>query len=145
MLPSSKQWLRLKPILAFAAVQALGFGLAAIVTLTWHGQWAASAWAQASPTATALPALPLLAASDLDGLRNDATIGDLEAGGLLVSQLLQHYERFGNTDDLYEAVQWIDRAWRDGYYQRSGLATRIFERHCSHKVLRWHWLCDTGE
>jgi hypothetical protein len=42
-------------------------------------------------------------------------------------------------------VQWIDRAWRAGYYQRTGLPTRIFERHCAHKVLRWHWLCDGEE
>ena len=145
MSPSSRDWRRFKPILAFAAVQVLGFAFAALVTLTWQGRWADAAPAQASLTAPALAALPLLTASELDGLRNDATIGDLEAGRLLVTQLIDNFERAGNTDDLYEAVQWMDRAWLAGVYQQSGLATRVFERHCAQQVLRWHWLCDVGE
>jgi hypothetical protein len=141
LLRSSRRWRRLKPLLAFAAVQVLGFALAAIVALTWHGRWADAAPAKATLSAPALR----LATLELDGLRAEATIGDLEAGRLLITQLIDNFERAGNTDDLYEAVQWMDRAWAAGFYQQTGLATRVFDRHCSQKVLRWHWLCDVGE
>ncbi|MCM2253880.1 MAG: hypothetical protein NDJ19_16075, partial [Ramlibacter sp.] len=72
-------------------------------------------------------------------------IGDLESGRVLVVQLLDQYDRAGDVNDLFEAVQWMDRQWPAGSFQQSGLATRVFERYCDHKVLRWHWLCDTGE
>jgi len=136
----SERW-RLPPALfGFGAVLALA--LLAMPMLPLQGAPAAGARAQAATTQ--LPArVPM--PSELDALRIDATIGDLEAGRLLVSQLLDQYERAGDTDNLYEAVQWMDREWRAGYYQQSGLATRVFDRHCGNKVLRWHWLCDAGE
>ncbi|MDF2465121.1 MAG: hypothetical protein K0Q43_3356 [Ramlibacter sp.] len=83
--------------------------------------------------------------SELDLLRDNATLGDPIAGIALVSQLLDRFERNGRGDDLYEAVQWMDRGWADGHYQSSGLPTRVYERHCGYGALRWHWLCDGGE
>jgi hypothetical protein len=83
--------------------------------------------------------------SQLDLLRDSATLGDPIAGIALVSQLLDSFERTGRSDDLYEAVQWMDRGWADGYYQSSSLPTRVFERYCDYGALRWHWLCDLGE
>jgi hypothetical protein len=129
-----------RALIGFGAVLALA--LVAMLALTLHGPSAGGAQTQAATTALPARVLP---PSELDLLRVDATIGDLESGRLLVAQLLDRYERGGDTDDLYEAVQWMDREWRAGYYQQSGLPTRVFERHCGNKVLRWHWLCDAGE
>lgn len=83
--------------------------------------------------------------SALDPLRSQATMGDGSAGIVLVGALLDNYERAYDSNDLLEAVQWMDRSWATGEYQQSGLASRVFERHCNHKVLRWHSLCDHGE
>jgi hypothetical protein len=129
-----------RSLIGFGAVLALA--LVAVLVLTLHGSSVGGAQAQAF---TPSPPARILPPSQLDLLRADATIGDLESGRLLITQLLDQYERAGDTDDLYEAVQWMDREWRAGYYQQSGLATRVFERHCGNKVLRWHWLCDRGE
>jgi hypothetical protein len=63
----------------------------------------------------------------------------------LVSTLLDNYERSHDSDDLFEAMLWMERGWPSVLYQDSGISTRVFERHCDHKVLRWHWLCDRGE
>lgn len=83
--------------------------------------------------------------SELDVLRDNATLGDLIAGIALVRQLLDSFDRTGRGDDLYEAVQWMDRSWADGLYQSSGLPTRVFEQYCDYGALRWHWLCEAGE
>lgn len=83
--------------------------------------------------------------SALDALRDQAIMGDLPAGIVLVGALLDNYERAYDSHDLLEAVQWMDRRWATGEYQQAGLASRVFDRHCSHKVLRWHSLCDHGE
>jgi hypothetical protein len=130
------------PPALLAVVPALALALAGLPAWMPHDLPAVSATAKAPAHAQSTHELPPF---DLDNLRNDATIGDLEAGRLLIAQLLDRYERAGNTDDLFEAVQWMDRGWGAGYYQQSGLAARIFEHHCTHKVLRWHWLCDVGE
>lgn len=83
--------------------------------------------------------------SELDALRDNATLGDPIAGIALVRQLLDNFERTGRGDDLYEAVQWMDRSWADGHFQTSGLPTRVFEQYCDYGALRWHWLCEAGE
>ena len=72
-------------------------------------------------------------------------MGGSGASVQLVGALLDKYERSHDSDALFEAMLWIERGWSSGEYQGSGIATRIFERHCDHKVLRWHWLCDRGE
>lgn len=129
-----------RALLGFAAVQVLA--LASLAALSGYGPPAAGTPGTA---ATLPPALQRLAVSELDALRVDAAAGDLFAGRLLVAQLLERYEREGDTDHLFEAVQWMDRAWESGEYQLAGLATRVFERHCGQKVMRWHWLCTSGE
>ena len=141
---SSRETQRGRPMppALLAVVPALALALAGLPAWMPHDLPAVRAAAEAPARSQSTHELP---PSDLDNLRNDATIGDLEAGGLLIAQLLDRYERAGDTDDLYEAVQWMDRGWGAGYYQQSGLAARIFDHHCTHKVLRWHWLCDVGE
>jgi hypothetical protein len=81
----------------------------------------------------------------MDLLRDEAVLGDSWAGVQLVSTLLDNYERSHDSDDLFEAMLWMERGWPSVLYQDSGISTRVFERHCDHKVLRWHWLCDRGE
>lgn len=103
----------------------------------------ASATARAGVPATAHEYPPDAVA--LDVLREDTIMGEPRAGLALVGALLDRYESAGNHDDLYEAVQWMDRGWAHGHYQQSGLATRVFERHCTQGAMRWHWLCELGE
>lgn len=140
MWPRSERW-RL-PVAWPGPAAVLALAVAAFATSAPPVSPGATAPVQAGRTAPARPALP---PSELDFLRVNATIGDLESGQVLVVQLLDQYDRAGDVNDLFEAVQWIDRHWPAGSFQQSGLATRVFERYCGHKVLRWHWLCDTGE
>jgi hypothetical protein len=63
----------------------------------------------------------------------------------LSRQLLARYERVGESDDLYEAFQWISRDWSESSFQRDDIVQVALVRHCGHKVLRWHWLCVSGE
>jgi hypothetical protein len=81
----------------------------------------------------------------LDALRNAASMGDGFAERQLVGELLDRYERSHDSDELLEAVQWMDHGWDTGEYQRSGVATQVYERYCDHRVLKWHWLCIAGE
>jgi len=83
--------------------------------------------------------------SPLDSLRNAASLGDTFAESQLVAQLLDSYDRSDDSEELLEAMQWMDRHWDSGDYQQSGLATRVFNRYCGHRVLKWHWLCNAGE
>jgi hypothetical protein len=153
MSPSSKHRRLIKSLLGFAAIQAVALALAAMLALTLHGPWARGARTPTpvTPALETAPAIPkpapaqILGPSALDNLRVDTSIGDFDAGRLLVASLLDRYDGAGDMNDLFEAVQWIDRGWASGQYQQSGLATRIFERHCGQRVLRWHWLCDVGE
>lgn len=81
----------------------------------------------------------------LDVLREDSSMGDPQAAITLVAALLDRHENAGNVQDLIEAAQWMDRGWAEGHYQQSGLASRLFERHCDTEAISGHWLCDRGE
>ena len=137
--PSERSRLALT-LLCFGAVQALAIG-----ALLLPPPGAPGASPKSPQRLAAVAPREVFAPSPLDALRDEATLGDREAGPLLVTQLLDAYERTSDTDHLFEAVQWIDRGWSTGSYQQSGAATRVFERYCGHPVLRWHWLCDAGE
>lgn len=82
-------------------------------------------------------------AARLNGLRNEAASGN-ELSNLELSRvLLDRYDQSGNTDDLYEALVWIDRHWdRGGGAELTG---RVVANYCGQRVVRWHWLCDPGE
>jgi hypothetical protein len=127
-------------LLGFAIVQALAIG-ALLLTLALGSRAAPPQ----PPQAQALSSPRVIEVSELDSLRDDAALGGPWAGVQLVTALLDNYERAHDSDDLFEAMQWIERGWHHGQYQDLGIATRVFERHCDHKVLRWHWLCDRGE
>ncbi|MET0211325.1 MAG: hypothetical protein ABW220_19940 [Burkholderiaceae bacterium] len=88
---------------------------------------------------------PTVSTATLDTLRSDAFIGDADASRRLSGELLDRYEREHREDDLFEAMMWLERDWNSPAYQSAGLTTRVFEHHCSHPVLRWHWLCQPGE
>lgn len=111
---------------------------------TWSERIEMSA-ALASPAPDRAALDSLRDATSLDSLRDAASLGDAFAESRLVTQLLDSYDRSRDSEDLLEAVQWMDRDWDSGAYQQSGLATRVFERYCGHRVLKWHWLCNAGE
>lgn len=127
-------------LLGFAVIQALAIG--ALLLAPGMNSRAA----QPKPLqAQALYVPRIVEPSELDSLRDEAVLGDSRAGVQLVNTLLANYERSHDSDDLFEAMQWMERGWPSGQYQDSGIPTRVYERYCDHKVLRWHWLCDLGE
>ena len=136
----------MRTLLAVAVVQALA--ISAILLTPALGSRAAYrplAQAQLHEQPETLSTARTIERPELDSWRDEAVLGGRWAGVQLVTALLDNYERGHDSDDLFEALQWMARSWHTGQYQDAGIATRVFERHCDHRVLRWHWLCDHGE
>lgn len=85
----------------------------------------------------------LAAQSRPDLLRDEAARGDDFANRELSHALLDRYDLTGDSDDLYEALVWVDRRW--ALSGNAELAERVFARYCEHRVVRWHWFCAPGE
>lgn len=81
--------------------------------------------------------------SHLDLLRNEAAIGDEFSNWELTNALLDRYDLSGDSDELYEAMVWVDRRWDTS--GRAELAARVVTRYCGQRVMQWHWLCSLGE
>ncbi|KLN56164.1 hypothetical protein [Variovorax paradoxus] len=98
-----------------------------------------------SKPARAAAAVPLIAAaqSRLDLLRNEAASGDEFSNRALSKALLDEFDLTGDSDDLYEAMLWVDRRW--DLHGNQELAARIVDRYCGHRVVRWHLFCVLGE
>jgi len=90
-------------------------------------------------------ARPISDRSSLDPLREDAALNRPQASQMLVTTLLDRYDRSGDADDLVEAMQWFDRDWGTDNQSWPSVTTRIYARYCDHRMLRWHWLCLAGE
>ena len=133
-------------LLGVAVVQALAIG-ALLLTPAQDSRAAhtKSPQAQMQMQVQALSAPKVIEPSELDSWRDEALLGGSWAGVQLVTALLDNYERSNDSDNLFEALQWMERSWVTGHFQDAGIGTRVFERHCDHKVVRWHWLCDQGE
>jgi len=95
--------------------------------------------------AQAAAAAPFTAAtrSRLDLLRNEAAGGDEFSNRALTKALLDEFDLTGDSDDLYEAMVWVDRRW--DLHGNQELAARIVDRYCGHRVVRWHLFCVLGE
>jgi hypothetical protein len=98
-----------------------------------------------SKPARAATAVPFVAGaqSRLDLLRNEAASGDEFSNRALSDALLDKFDSTGDSDDLYEAMVWLDR--RGDMYEEQVLVARVVERYCEHRVVRWHRLCVLGE
>jgi hypothetical protein len=81
----------------------------------------------------------------LDGLRARASGGDWDANRSLTRQLLDRFERTKDSEDLFEAMLWLEMDWDSPTLEHTQLQLRVFNRYCKHRVLRWHWLCSAGE
>jgi hypothetical protein len=81
----------------------------------------------------------------LDGLRLRASGGDWDANRSLTHLLFDRYDRTKDSEDLFEAMLWLDMDWDSPTPEHTRLQSRVFDRYCSHRVLRWHWLCSPGE
>lgn len=81
--------------------------------------------------------------SGLDHLRDEATLGNELANRDLVKTLLDRYDQRGDSDDLYEAMMWIDKQWE--LTGNAEMAGRVVASYCDQRVVRWHWLCSNGE
>src|SRR4030095_8831048 len=85
----------------------------------------------------------LAAQARLDVLRNQAGSGNDLANRELSITLLDRYDLTADPDDLYEALIWVDRQLMMS--GSSELVARVQKQYCSHPVVRWHWICNTGE
>lgn len=126
-----------------SALSVLALALVAPATFLAHGS------SKRPGAQTALPALQRPAdpqahgKARLDLLRDEATLGDEWANGELVRALLDRYDQRGNSDDLYEAMIWIDTQWEhSGTAEQAG---RVVAKYCDQRIVRWHWLCAPGE
>jgi len=78
-----------------------------------------------------------------DTLRNEAASGDERSNRELTTALLDRYDQTGNSDDLYEAMIWVDKRWDNS--GKAELAARVTAQYCGQRVVRWHWLCAFNE
>ncbi|MDM0064988.1 hypothetical protein [Variovorax sp. J31P207] len=81
--------------------------------------------------------------SRLDSLRKEAASGDERANFQLSSALMDRFDLAGDSDDLYEALEWVDRRWDASDHVE--LVGRIVAHYCGHRVVQWHRLCVLGE
>lgn len=81
--------------------------------------------------------------SRFDSLRNEAASGDERSNLELSNALMDRYDLAGDSNDLYEALEWVDRRW--DVSDHTELVSRIVARYCSHRVVKWHRLCVLGE
>jgi hypothetical protein len=79
----------------------------------------------------------------LDSLRNEAASGDERSNLELSSALMDRYDLAGDSNDLYEALEWVDRRWDVSDHVE--LVGRIVAQYCGHRVVQWHRLCVLGE
>ncbi|MDN8618911.1 hypothetical protein [Variovorax ginsengisoli] len=81
--------------------------------------------------------------SRLDSLRKEAASGDERANLELSSALMDRFDLAGDSDDLYEALEWVDRRWDvSDHAEQVG---RVVAHYCGHRVVQWHRLCVLGE
>ncbi|MDB5851652.1 MAG: hypothetical protein JWP29_5404 [Rhodoferax sp.] len=96
------------------------------------------------PRLAVLPAQPMPEAPPaIDLLRNEAASGSALSVRQVATALMNRYDLTGDAEDLYEGVNWADRAWLQ--YGDSELVARVTTRYCGQRVVRWHWFCDLGE
>ena len=81
--------------------------------------------------------------SRLDSLRKEAASGDERANLELSSALMDRFDLAGDSNDLYEALEWVDRRWDASDHVE--LVGRIVANYCGHRVVQWHRLCVLGE
>ena len=115
----------------------------AILVLSSGGVWATSKASHLQTHAVAPLQARTSSSSLLDRLRGEAAAGDLLSLRELSNALLDRYDAAGDPQDLFEAMVWVDRQW-----ELSGgtdAAPRIVARYCDQRVMRWHWLCISGE
>jgi hypothetical protein len=119
--------------------------LACIAVVTFAmGSAPAPVSAAFQPSRTAVVASASLSGqSRLDLLRNEAASGDEFSNWELTNALLDRYDLSGDSDELYEAMVWVDRRWDTS--GRAELAARVVTRYCRQRVMQWHWLCSLGE
>ena len=130
----------LPSLLAFALVEIVSLASLGVVA----GGWGRAAVAHGGPQ-RAQPAPPAFSHDLMDTLRVDAAMGNSGARIQLAIGLLDQYDRTGDKDPLYEAVQWLDRDWYAPGEEQQRLLARVYDQYCDGKVLRWHPLCILAE
>jgi len=76
-------------------------------------------------------------------LRREAASGDERSNLELTAALLDRYDIAGESDDLYEALEWMDRRW--DVSDHTELVRRVVANYCGQRVAQWHRLCVSGE
>jgi hypothetical protein len=119
--------------LVSVAILVLTSGVVGAASKAWQRQEHAGA-----PVQVRLPS-----SSRLDLLRREAAGGDLLSLRELSNALFDRYDSAGDPQDLFEGMVWVDRQWE--LSGSADTAPRIVARYCDQRVVRWHWLCISGE
>jgi hypothetical protein len=133
---------RYNAVIAAFVVGAVLAGSLVAFAFSWlpAGQWAAAVpWHSAAPARSGPGA-----DDDFDRLRRGASGGDELSNDMLSNALLDRYDALGDTDDLYEALVWIDRRWNT-FGNAPVVARAMANNYCSQRVVRWHSFCILGE
>ncbi|MEO8247775.1 MAG: hypothetical protein ABI589_00245 [Burkholderiales bacterium] len=88
---------------------------------------------------------PDTSSAALEPLRHAAALGDANAGLQLMQALVDRYEARGGNDNLYEAMLWIDRFQSTDLIAHAPLMAHLASTQCTHRVVRYHWLCEKSE
>lgn len=113
-----------------------------LLAFTWNSPVghvpAATKHAAGKEAAAAWPDGPSFAA-----LRREAASGDEISNRPLTVSLLDAYDATGDSDALYEALEWMDRRW--DVSDQTELVGRVVANYCGQRVVQWHRLCVLGE
>jgi hypothetical protein len=113
-----------------------------LLALAWRGPTGHVEAAMKHPLPKA-GAASVAAESRFVSLRREAASGDERANLELSSALMDRFDVTGDSDDLYEALEWTDRRWDvSDHAEQVG---RIVAQYCGHRVVQWHRLCVLGE
>jgi hypothetical protein len=110
---------------------------------TWHMPGLHVEAPKKPPALKRAAALVPAEAGWMESLRGAAARGDQGANLELSIALLDRYDLAGDVDDLYEAMEWIDRRW--DLSRHAELVQRVVQQYCVQRVVRWHRLCVFDE
>lgn len=135
---------RIHGLRALVCAVALSALLAAI-TLMAPSAHSVTAVSMNQLPATSNP-LPIDRVPDLALLRNEAVEGVRSSIWQLAVALMDQYDRAGDSDDLQEALDWVDKGWQQ--FGDAGLVGRVLSRYCDQGVIRGRHgrqYCELGE
>ncbi|MBS0338935.1 MAG: hypothetical protein JSS56_00310 [Proteobacteria bacterium] len=114
-----------------------------LAVVTWNSPVGHVQAALEQPMQQGISALASPDTVRMAALRREAANGNQDASLDLSTALLDRYDMARNPDDLYEALEWMDRRW--DVSDHTELVGRVVANYCGQRVVQWHRLCVLGE